>query len=480
MSPRTIHRAVVVAALALVAPLLGPGGLALATTPVPAGTPTATAIPEAASTPTPPSTTTPEPTLPADGLTAAADAGPAAVAAAASDLGEARTGPATQPVRCEAGVCGAGFVRLQVAWSQDAGVVLHRSTAPVSTARPLADVRAGDAFLTEIEWLHAVGVANGWPDGTYRPLEEVSRGAVAAFLYRLAGAPSYTAPGTPTFADVPRHHPFFHEIEWLADRRITSGWVENHQRWFRPDASVQREAMAAFLHRFSGSPGGGASEGFSDVVASNPFRAEIAWLASTGVSTGHPDGTFRPYDPVRRDAMAAFLFRLQGLAGLGLPASQGQLAPIPQPPPPPPPPPAPAHRMQQPAGTNGPPTSPFGMRLHPITKKWTLHNGVDLGNTTGQPVVAAADGQVYLRSWTSGGGNSLYLRHGQFGDVTTRYLHLNSYAVANGQWVARGQLIGYMGATGSVTKPHLHFCVTVNGGFVNPEDWIGPISGYHR
>ncbi|WP_347349093.1 peptidoglycan DD-metalloendopeptidase family protein [Nigerium sp.] len=138
------------------------------------------------------------------------------------------------------------------------------------------------------------------------------------------------------------------------------------------------------------------------------------------------------------------------------------------------------YRMMQPAGTNGSPTSGFGMRNNPVTRANVLHNGVDLGNQAGQPVVAAAGGVVSYAGWTTGGGNSLYVTHGQFGSVSTRYLHLSRFVVKKGQSVRTGQLIGYTGATGSVTKPHLHFSVKVGAGFVDPQGWIGPVAGYAR
>ncbi|WP_052462497.1 M23 family metallopeptidase [Nigerium massiliense] len=137
----------------------------------------------------------------------------------------------------------------------------------------------------------------------------------------------------------------------------------------------------------------------------------------------------------------------------------------------------------QPTGTNGSPTSPFGMRVHPITKVRQLHNGIDIGNAAGRPVYAAYGGTVLSSGWSNGGGNTVKIDHGRVGAVATvrtYYLHLSRSVVTSGTEVTRGQLIGYVGSTGSVTVAHLHFCVLENGAYVNPEKYLGPIATLKR
>ncbi|WP_366215033.1 putative Ig domain-containing protein, partial [Arthrobacter sp. SRS-W-1-2016] len=139
---------------------------------------------------------------------------------------------------------------------------------------------------------------------------------MAAFMYRLAGSPGYTAPATSPFTDVPPGTPFYKEITWLASQGISTGWTEpDGSKTYRPLNSVNRDAMAAFMYRFAGSPAytpQGIS--FTDVGADNHFYSQITWLASQGISTGwtEPDGskTYRPLGAVNRDAMAAFMYRL--------------------------------------------------------------------------------------------------------------------------------------------------------------------------
>lgn len=115
-------------------------------------------------------------------------------------------------------------------------------------------------------------------------------------------------------------------------------------------------------------------------------------------------------------------------------------------------------------------SSPFGYRIHPIGGDWRMHNGVDLSAPSGTPIYAARSGVVYYRGWWGTGGNTIMINH-QDGYIS-RYLHMESFAVSNGEWVAAGQVIGYCGSTGGSTGPHLHFEMQYNGSYVNPADYI--------
>ena len=120
----------------------------------------------------------------------------------------------------------------------------------------------------------------------------------------------------------------------------------------------------------------------------------------------------------------------------------------------------------------GPVTAEFGMRLHPITRRWTMHNGIDIGVRSGTPIHAAADGYVYFSGWNTGGyGNLVMLDNGS--GIVTMYAHCSSFAVKAGQVVNRGDIIAYVGTTGSSTGPHLHFEVRVKGTPQNPMGWLG-------
>lgn len=194
--------------------------------------------------------------------------------------------------------------------------------APPLTA-PFADISVGRAFYNEMVWVAEQGISKGWAaaNGTraYRPGAAVDRDTMAAFLYRAAGSPAYAPPAVSPFADVPTSHAFYKEISWMRAAGVSTGWSgPDGTRLYRPGAPVTREAMAAFLYRAAGSPAymAPARSPFRDVRPGQVFYREIAWMHATGISTGWhvSDGTraYRPAAWIRRDAMAAFLFRLDG------------------------------------------------------------------------------------------------------------------------------------------------------------------------
>ncbi|MDQ1293262.1 MAG: hypothetical protein QG608_1143 [Actinomycetota bacterium] len=118
---------------------------------------------------------------------------------------------------------------------------------------------------------------------------------------------------------------------------------------------------------------------------------------------------------------------------------------------------------------DGPITSPFGPRYHPILHYSRMHTGVDYGVGCGVPVRAAAPGQVISAGRAGGYGNRIVVDHGLVGNVglATTYNHLSRFAVTGGH-VSRGQVIGYVGTTGLSTGCHLHYEVLRDGAYVDP------------
>ncbi|MDU6251051.1 MAG: M23 family metallopeptidase, partial [Cutibacterium avidum] len=104
---------------------------------------------------------------------------------------------------------------------------------------------------------------------------------------------------------------------------------------------------------------------------------------------------------------------------------------------------------------NGPVTSPFGMRFHPILHVWKLHTGVDFGASCGTPVGSSAPGKVLFAGPAGGYGNRVEVDHGN--GLSTRYGHLSEINVKIGQQVKIGDIIGEVGSTGRSTGPHLHY-----------------------
>ena len=108
-------------------------------------------------------------------------------------------------------------------------------------------------------------------------------------------------------------------------------------------------------------------------------------------------------------------------------------------------------------------SSGFGTRFHPIFKNWRAHTGVDFAAPKGTRVLASADGHVVSAGWRGGYGNAIEIRHGS--GITTLYGHLSAFAsgIRAGAHVQQGQAIGYVGATGFATGPHLHYEFRIAG-----------------
>ncbi|GAB4447160.1 MAG: peptidoglycan DD-metalloendopeptidase family protein [Rhodocyclaceae bacterium] len=113
-------------------------------------------------------------------------------------------------------------------------------------------------------------------------------------------------------------------------------------------------------------------------------------------------------------------------------------------------------------------TSGFALRFHPVLQKWRAHNGVDYGAPTGTPVRTTADGIVEFAGRQNGYGNVVIVRHA--GRYSTLYAHLNGIAagIRKGVRVRQADVIGYVGATGLATGPHLHYEFRIDGQHRNP------------
>lgn len=110
------------------------------------------------------------------------------------------------------------------------------------------------------------------------------------------------------------------------------------------------------------------------------------------------------------------------------------------------------------------------MRRHPVLGRRRNHKGVDLAAPTGTPIFATADGIVGRANWFSSYGLYISIDHGA--SIETRYAHMSKLAVAAGERVRQGQVIGYVGSTGRSTGPHLHYEVRVDGVAVNPVPYM--------
>lgn len=106
-------------------------------------------------------------------------------------------------------------------------------------------------------------------------------------------------------------------------------------------------------------------------------------------------------------------------------------------------------------------------RLHPVTKRVKAHRGIDYSAPTGTPVYAAGSGRVIRSAYSKYNGHHVFIQHPN--GIVTKYLHFTKRAVKNGQRVKQKQVIGYVGATGLATGPHLHYEFVYNGVHRNPR-----------
>src|SRR5262249_29213285 len=124
------------------------------------------------------------------------------------------------------------------------------------------------------------------------------------------------------------------------------------------------------------------------------------------------------------------------------------------------------------APSDGTMDSPYGDQSFYNGRRAWWHQGMDYAASAGAPVMAANAGVVALAQLLPLGGNTVVVDHGQ--GVLTEYLHLSAFTVRAGDRVAKGTIVGRIGATGLVTGPSLHWGLYVNGRWVNPSYWMEP------
>ncbi len=115
-------------------------------------------------------------------------------------------------------------------------------------------------------------------------------------------------------------------------------------------------------------------------------------------------------------------------------------------------------------------SSPFGNRDAPTEGASTDHKGVDLAGPEGTPIYASRSGKVTIAKYSNSAGYYVTINHGD--GFSSVYMHMTRYVVSKGDYVSRGQVIGYMGSTGISTGSHLHFGIIRNGTYVNPAHYV--------
>jgi hypothetical protein len=170
------------------------------------------------------------------------------------------------------------------------------------------DVPSTHPYFAQINWMKTAGITTGWSAGVYNPNAPVTRDALSAFLYRVAGRPAYTAPKVSRFKDVSTKHPLYKEIHWAAAKGLSTGWPD---KTYRPSGVITRDALAVYMYRAAGSPKYTAPKvsQIKDVKVGSTGYKEIHWFMASGVGTQWADKTYRPRVTVTRSAVAFYLHR---------------------------------------------------------------------------------------------------------------------------------------------------------------------------
>ncbi|MBL8586949.1 MAG: peptidoglycan DD-metalloendopeptidase family protein [Methylobacteriaceae bacterium] len=131
---------------------------------------------------------------------------------------------------------------------------------------------------------------------------------------------------------------------------------------------------------------------------------------------------------------------------------------------------APYVPLRAPLGGGAEQTSGFGARVDPFLGRAAMHAGVDFRDEYGAPVRSTGAGKVVTAGWQGGYGNMVEIDHGN--GLTSRYAHMSSILVAEGQSVSAGAIVGKLGSTGRSTGPHLHYEVRIDGEAVDPSRFL--------
>lgn len=206
-------------------------------------------------------------------------------------------------------------VTVTVTGVRDGAEPAAATSEPTAAVLPrFADVTTG-GHSDNVRWAGAAGVIDGvrGEDGIVRfdSKATATRAEAAITLYRLAGSPAFAAPAAPTFTDVPADHEAFTAVEYLASAGVAFGYGNGT---FGPDDTLKRQHLAAFLYRAAAAsftaPG---TATFSDVPVGSPYSTAIEWVAAERLTT--VTGSFRPTATTSREELATFLARWNALQG---------------------------------------------------------------------------------------------------------------------------------------------------------------------
>ncbi len=192
-----------------------------------------------------------------------------------------------------------------IAFAAVAAIIAALGAPPAGAAAGFGDVDEGQYFTEAVAWMVDEGVTTGIEPGCFGPSDDVSRGQVAAFLYRLDRAlGNEPDPGEHSFEDVVATYQQ-EPVGWLYSTGISTGTSPTS---YQPDAPITRGDFAVMLWRYAGRPGGAPPHQFTDVVREYQQPA-ISWMAAEKITTGTSATTFTPEGHMSRGQAATFFWR---------------------------------------------------------------------------------------------------------------------------------------------------------------------------
>jgi hypothetical protein len=201
----------------------------------------------------------------------------------------------------------APFTSIQLEADETYGVQFELRT-------PFADIPGTHPNATEINWMYRHGIELGQVENgvrTFRPLAIVSRQEVARYFHRLGGSQPVPPPTAPVFTDVPATAPFALELKWAKDSGLISA---NPDGSFRPADPITNAAAVEIIYRSHTNNGfvPPTVASFTDVPVGSPSFTAIEWAKWEGITSGSSNGdgtfSFRPNEPVTRQAMAVYMY----------------------------------------------------------------------------------------------------------------------------------------------------------------------------
>ncbi len=186
------------------------------------------------------------------------------------------------------------------------GPFYEAGAAPAPPAVPFTDADPNASYRDGLRWASALGITTGTSPTTFTPRGNVTRGQMAAFLWRFVGEPPSSTPVP--FSDVASTPYFFDALRWMVENDLTT--VSGSRPSYRPQDTTTRAQVVTFLYRLAGQPQVDSSSlPFTDVPVDAFYRNAVAWAVDQGITEGTSPTTFAPLVPVTRGQLVTFLYR---------------------------------------------------------------------------------------------------------------------------------------------------------------------------